>query len=269
MKIFINGYWVNEEEAKISVENPGFTGAEMVYESIRTYQGKIFKFRKHYDRLCNSAEAMGLTVPLTLTEMEEKIYEGMKLNRFSEVNIKILITSAPDIILLIHEFVPYNTEIYKNGVKSGVSPIRRHAFMHNNTAIKSTAAIDVFLARIRRPAELFDWIMLNDFGYVAEGTFSNVFIVRENTLITPSLESGILSGITRDLILTLADKNGIKTEVRLVKEEELFSADELFITHTTSGITPVGEFEGKKIGVGPVTKTLLTLLNQFTDRESL
>ncbi len=264
MKIFINGEWLEEDKAVISIENPGFMGAEIVYESIRTYNGEIFKFQKHYNRLCNSAEAMGLNVPLDSTALCNRIYEGMQLNRFKEGNIKILITSKPDIIILIHEMIPYKKEIYKNGVKSGIAPIRRHAFMHNNTAIKSTAAIDVFLARIRRPAELFDWIMLNDFGYVAEGTFSNVFLVKDDTLITPSLESGILSGITREIVLELARKNGIKTEVRTVMEEELFLADELFITHTSSGITPIGEFEDRKLGVGPVTKKLLHFLNEFT-----
>jgi branched-chain amino acid aminotransferase len=246
------------------VENPGFTGAEMVYESLRTYDGKVFEFQKHYDRLCNSAEAMGLKVSLTNDEVENEIYAGMTINNFSEATIKIIVTSAPDLILHITEFVPYKKEVYRTGVKSGVSSIRRHAFMHNNTAIKSTAAIDVLLARIRRPKEFFDWIMLNELGYVTEGTFSNVFIVKDNVLITPSLESGILSGITREVVLTLAEKNNIKTEVRFVKEEELFHADEMFITHTSSGITPISAFENRQLGVGPVTKKLLKSLCDFT-----
>ena len=264
MKIFVNGNWINRSDAKISVENPGFTGAEMVYESIRTYGGTVFKFGEHYARLCNSAEAMGLTVPLSETETVDRIHEGMRINGFKEANIKILVTSNPDIIIQVNAFIPYDRAVYETGVKSGISPIRRHAFMHNNTAIKSTAAIDVFLARIRRPKELFDWVMLNDFGYVAEGTFSNVFIVKNDTLITPSLESGILSGITREVVLSLAEKNAIKSEVRFVNEEELFHADEIFITHTSSGITPISCFEDRHLGVGPLTKRLLELLNNFT-----
>jgi branched-chain amino acid aminotransferase len=136
--------------------------------------------------------------------------------------------------------------------------------MHNKTAIKTTAALDVFLSRIKKPNYLYDFIMLNREGYAAEGTFSNVFLVKDGVLITPSMATGILSGITREVVIEISQNCKIKCEQRLVQEKELFEADELFLTHTSGGIVPIRALGHKDYQIGEITSRLMSALDEFT-----
>src|SRR6056297_843753 len=223
----MNENWIEEEKASISINNPGFTSARVVYETIRTYKGELFRFKKQYDRLANSADSMKMILTKTWEEMEQIIITGISKNKLNEAYIRIYLTSNPDLIIQIKDFPEKDPAIYKTGVLTDISEIRRQAFMHNKTAIKTTGALDVFLSRIKKPDNLYDFIMLNREGYVAEGTFSNVFLVNEDVLITPSMETGILSGITREVVIEISQNCKIKCEQRLVQEKELFEADEV------------------------------------------
>ncbi|HPF16255.1 MAG TPA: aminotransferase class IV [Thermotogota bacterium] len=264
MLVYMNGDWIKEETAAISINNPGFTNAQVVYETIRTYQGELFQFKKHYDRLRNSAEAMSIDLSKGWKEVESIIHESILKNVLKEAYIRIYLTSTPDLIIQVKAFPEIDPDLYDQGVLTDITEIRRQAFMHNETAIKTTAALDVFLARIKRPKHLYDFIMLNREGYVAEGTFSNVFLVKDNTLITPSMKTGILSGITREVVIELAEKNGLKCEKKLVEEKELFEADELFLTHTSAGIAPIKAVGSRQYPIGSMTRQLIKVLKAFT-----
>ena len=264
MLVYINGQWKEENDATISINNPGFTSARLVYETIRTYQGKLFRLKKHYDRLKNSADAMKIELTKTWKEIEQIIQTGIFKNNVDEAYIRIYLTSNPDLIILVKDFPKFDSNIFQTGVLTDISEIRRQAFMHNQTAIKTTAALDVFLARIRKPEKLYDFIMLNREGYVAEGTFSNVFAVKDGALITPSMETGILSGITREVVIELSQKCQIKCEQRLVQEKELFEAEELFLTHTSGGIVPIKALGNKDYHIGEITSHLMSALEVFT-----
>ncbi len=264
MLVYMNGEWVEEEKASISINNPGFTSARVVYETIRTYNNELFRFKKHYNRLANSADAMKMLLNITSEEMEQIIRAGIAKNRLDEAYIRIYLTSNPDLIIQIKDFPEKDPIIYETGVLTDISEVRRQAFMHNKTAIKTTAALDVFLSRIKKPNHLYDFIMLNREGYVAEGTFSNVFVVKDDVLITPSMETGILSGITRELVIELSQKCHINCEQRLVEEKELFEADELFLTHTSGGIVPIKALSHKKYQIGEITLQLISALEAFT-----
>ena len=260
----MNKTWIEEENATLSINNPAFTNACVVYETIRTYQGKLFRFKKHYDRLANSADAMKMALNLTWEEMEKIIIEGIAKNRLYEAYVRIYLTSNPDLIIQIKEFPKFDPMIYRTGVLTDISEIRRQAFMHNKTAIKTTAALDVFLSRIKKPKNLYDFIMLNREGYVAEGTFSNVFLVKNGVLFTPSMETGILSGITREVVIEISQNCKIKCEQMLVQEKELFEADELFLTHTSGGIVPIRALGHLEYPIGEVTLHLISALQSFT-----
>lgn len=264
MLVYMNGNWIKEETATISINNPGFTNAQVVYETIRTYHGELFQFKKHYDRLKNSADAMSIELSMSWKEVEAIIHKSISKNTLNEAYIRIYLTSTPDLIIQVKEFPELNPDLYVQGVLTDITEIRRQAFMHNATAIKTTSALDVFLARIKRPKHLYDFIMLNREGYVAEGTFSNVFLIKDNTLITPSMKTGILSGITREVVVELAEKNGLKCEKRLVEEKELFEADELFLTHTSAGIAPIKAVGSREYPVGNITRQLMDFLKAFT-----
>jgi len=262
--VYMNENWIEEEKATISINNPGFTSARVVYETIRTYKGELFRFKKHYDRLANSAYAMKMILNKSWEEMEQIIKIGISKNKLKEAYIRIYLTSNPDLIIQIKDFPRIDPNIYKTGVTTDISEIRRQAFMYNKTAIKTTAALDVFLSRISKPNNLYDFIMLNREGYVAEGTFSNVFLVKNGFLITPGMETGILSGITREVVIELSQKSKIICEQRLVEEKELFEADELFLTHTSGGIVPIRALGHKEYRIGEITSHLMSALNEFT-----
>ena len=203
----------------------------------------------------------------TFQEVEQIIKEGIDINNLDESYIRIYLTSNPDLIIQIKSFPLIDAKIYSAGVLTDISEIRRQAFMHNGTAIKTTAALDVFLSRIRKPQKLYDYIMLNREGYVAEGTFSNIFAVKNNVLITPCMETGILSGITREVVIELAEKCQIQCKQRLVEEKELFESDELFLTHTSAGIAPIRSLGKKKYKIGRITSKLMEALKSFTGEE--
>lgn len=264
MKVYHNDKWIEETQAMISINNPGFTTARTVYETVRTYGGKLFKFQRHFERLQNSAQAMGIQTQKTCDQLIDIIEKGIALNELKEAYVQIYLTKNPDLIVQIKELPQINPQIYTKGISTDISRIRRHAYMHNGNAIKTTAAFDVFMARIQKPIHLYDMIMLNDQGYVAEGTFSNIFIVKTGILITPAMETGILSGITREVVIALAKKNHIGFQERLVAQKELFEADELFLTHTSTGIAPISELAGITCPVGPLTSKLIKVLNSFT-----
>ncbi|MEA1883835.1 MAG: aminotransferase class IV [Thermotogota bacterium] len=264
MFVYMNENWKEEEKANISINNPGFTSARVVYETIRTYKGELFRFKKHYDRLANSADAMKMVLNKTCEEMEQIIITGISKNRLDEAYIRIYLTSNPDLIIQIKDFPKIDPNIYQTGVLTDISEIRRQAFMHKKTAIKTTGALDVFLSRIKKPNHLYDFIMLNREGYVAEGTFSNVFLVNDGFLITPSMETGILSGITREVVIELSQKCKITCEQRLVEEKELFEADELFLTHTSGGIVPIKALGHREYQIGKITLHLMSALEEFT-----
>ena len=263
MKVYINGNWTEEENATISINNPGFTSARVVYETIRTYKGRLFKFKRHYERLKNSADAMKIDLKKSLKEVETIIQEGIGINHLEEAYIRIYLTSNPDLIVQIKNFPVIDSNIYKTGILTDISEIRRQAFMHNSTAIKTTAALDVYLSRIKKPEQLYDTIMLNREGYVAEGTFSNVFAVKNGVLITPCMETGILSGITREVVIELSGQCQIRCEQRLVEEKELFESDELFLTHTSGGIVPVKALGKKVYQIGEISLRLMDSLQTF------
>jgi len=264
LKVYHNDKWINEAQAGISINNPGFTSAQTVYETVRTYGGKLFKFQRHYERLQNSAQAMEMKTDKTCDSLVEIIEKGIILNELKEAYVRIYLTKNPDLIIQIKELPQINPQIHTKGVSTDISQIRRHAYMHNGTAIKTTAAFDVFLARIKKPLNLYDMIMLNDQGYVGEGTFSNIFIVKDGILITPAMETGILSGITREVIIELAKKHRIECQERMVGEKELFEADELFLTHTSVGIAPISKIGEIDYPVGKKTLELIEALDAFT-----
>ena len=259
----MNDEWIKRDEARVSIFNPGFASSESVYETLRTYDGEIFKFFRHYERLINSATAMRFSVQKSNAELEDIIYEGMERNGIKEAYIRIQITSLPDTIVIVKELPERKREIYEKGVRIGISPIKRNAFMYNRTAIKTTAALDVFISRLNKPPEYYDWLMMNSNGKLAEGSFSNVFLINDGVLITPSLETGILSGLTTEVAIELAEKETIPVFEKTINQEELNDAEEIFLTHTSRGIVPVRKLEEKEISIGPVTQTLMEALNRF------
>jgi branched-chain amino acid aminotransferase len=274
MLAYVNGKFLSKDDAVVSVFDHGFLYGDGVYETMRAYRGKIFLLGKHLTRLKQSADAISLALPLPLDKIGEALNEALTVNKLNEAYLRIQISRgtgeigldpalcpAPTMVILTRPFKDYPPELYANGVAVAIVQTRRNHPLALDPAIKGTNFLNNILAKIESlKAGAYEGIMLNWQGYVAEGTISNLFAVKKGILQTPSLETGILEGITRDLVLHLARKGKIPTEELLMRPRDLLRADECFITNTTVEVLPVTVIDGQPVGngrPGPITERLM------------
>jgi branched-chain amino acid aminotransferase len=261
----------------------GYLYGDGIYETMRAYGGKIFLLRSHLSRLKRSAEAIALALPLPLEKIGDALNESLTVNKLREAYLRIQISRgpgeigldpalcpAPTMVIAVKPFKDYPAELYEKGVSVAVTATRRNHPLAQDPAIKSTNFLNNILAKIESlRVGAYEGIMLNWKGYVAEGTISNLFLVRKGVLRTPSLETGILEGITRELVLSLARRQQVPVEEALLRPRDMLKADECFITNTTLEIMPVTTVDGKPVGPGvpgPVTKKLLTAYRNEVQR---
>lgn len=241
---------MTENEAKLDIDEPGFLYGGLAYETLRTYEMKLFAAKYHYDRLLVTLSHLGLTLPMDYSKFRAILLEGVqKLGK--EASIRVL--AVPRGKFSAFEYSPNDCEliVYVNElklqplgyVKVKVSNVRKIDPLSTPADFKVAGRTDILLAK-RFKGDAYDVIMIGSRGQVCEGTFTNVFLVKDEKVITPSLESGILPGITRLNAIRLCQSLGIVVEERWVELSELYGADELFLTHTSRGIVPVNELDG-------------------------
>jgi len=277
--IYLNGDWLDPEDAKVSVLDRAFLFGDGVYETLRTYDRNIVAIWDHLDRLRNSANGLGIDVPDS-SHLVKMIEKGVDEIGDDDVYIRIIVTrgnppftmkverNVPNIVMLFERVSELRGKInYEEGVKVSLSRIRKVPPESFDPRIKSIGQPDRIMARLEMEPDDYEAIMLTVKGLVAEGTMSTIFMVKNGILITPSLETGILDGITRKYVIKLAREKGIKVEERFVEVKELFECDEIFLTHTSGGIVPVGIFENGRKMVGEVTKSILKDFKDFVISE--
>ncbi|MFN3550668.1 MAG: branched-chain-amino-acid transaminase [Endomicrobiia bacterium] len=284
MKVYINGKFYDKEEAKISVFDHGLLYGDGVFEGIRSYNRRVFKLKEHIDRLYNSAKAIMLEIPISKQEMEKAIIETLKINNLSDAYIRVVVTrgigdlgldprkcspSSSSIIVITDKIVLYPQEFYENGLELITVSTRRNLPSAISPAIKSLNYLNNIFAKIEAiKAGCEEAIMLNKDGYVAECTGDNIFIVKNNVLITPPIYIGALPGITRDTVIDIA-----KTKLKLEVKEEVFTiyhvytADECFLTGTAAEVIPVVKVDSRIINdgkPGEVTKRIIKEFRELT-----
>jgi branched-chain amino acid aminotransferase len=269
---FINGAYVREEEAKISVLDIGLLRGFGVFEYLRTYQGKPFQLWEHLKRLSYSAEEIGLTLPYSLEEIAEIVDKVQLLSGLSEASIKLVVTGgvSPDqftpqekgsLIVFAYPLKRYPDACYTQGVEVITTPQGRFF-----PTCKSTQYLSGIVAlkkgRIDAPMEA---LYLNQNEEILEATTSNFFGVQGRTLLTCD-SSEVLLGITREVVLQLA-KDRFNVELRSVRREEIGNLTEAFLTASNKEIMPIVSIDGEQVGsgiVGPVTKELMGLFAEYT-----
>jgi branched-chain amino acid aminotransferase len=273
MLVYLDGHFVPKEQALVSVFDHGFLYGDGIYETMRAYGGKLFLLKKHLSRLKRSAAAISLTLPLPLEKIGEALDESLHVNKLREAYVRLHISrgpgeigldpalcTAPTMVIVTKPFRDYPAEYYERGVSVAVVTTRRNHPLALDPAIKGTNFLNNILAKIESlRAGAYEGLMLNWKGYVAEGTISNVFMVKRGILYTPHADTGILEGVTRDLVLRLAKKKKVPLKETLLRPRSLFAADECFITNTTMEIMPVTMIDKKPVGngrPGPVTAAL-------------
>lgn len=277
MKIYLNGDLVDKENAHISVFDHGLLYGDGVFEGIRTYDGLIFRMKEHIDRLYRSADAIELKIPMTKTGMTEAVVKTLKANSLKDAYIRLVITrgvgdlgldprkcSSPTIFIITDKIKLYPAKFYKNGLEIITARTRRNNPQALDGRIKSLNYLNNILAKIDAiKAGVEEAIMLTHDGYVAECTGDNIFIVKNNELITPPMDIGALEGITRDAVIGLAKKMDIPFCEKLLKMEDVYGVDEVFLTGTAAEIIPVVRIDKRQIAGGVPGKITLRLTQEF------
>ena len=281
MKIYIDGEFFDRENAKISVFDHGLLYGDGVFEGIRAYNGRIFKLREHIERLFKSAKAILLTIPMTVDELCEAVRLTCEENQLEDGYVRLLVTRGegslglnpesckrPSVIVIAGAIQLYPKEYYEAGLTIVTAPTVRNLHNAVNPAIKSLNYLNNVLAKIEASnAGCEEAIMLNSEGFVAECTGDNLFILSENILATPPLAAGALYGITRNVVMELARKEGLEVVEKNISRYDVFVADECFLTGTGAEVVPVVKVDQRVIGEGvpgAVTRKLVAAYHDLT-----
>ena len=274
MKVYLDGQFVEQSDAKISVFDHGLLYGDGVFEGIRLYGGNVFRLEQHLERLENSAKAILLNLPLKRPELSRATCETRRVNGLSDAYIRLVVTRGvgdlglapwlcpkPTLFIIASKIELYPPEHYENGLAIVTVPTRRIGPAALPPTVKSLNYLNNILAKIEaRQFGALEAIMLNEQGYVAECTADNLFIVHHGALVTPPASQGALEGITRGAILAIAGEQGIPARETNITRYDIWCADECFLTGTGAEVIPVVKLDGRQIGSGkpgPVTRKVL------------
>ncbi len=281
MKVFIDGKYYDERAAKISVFDHGLLYGDGVFEGIRAYHGRVFKLREHIDRLFCSAKAILLNIPMSHAHIMRAVVEACRMNKIRDGYIRLVVTRGagtlglnpnrcknPSVIIIADKIQLYPPALYQKGMEIVTVPTTRNLHSALNPAIKSLNYLNNILAKIEaNHAGCEEAVMLNAEGFVAECTGDNLFIVKNGELQTPPLSAGALYGITRGVVMELAEEEGLSVSEPNLTRYDLFNADECFLTGTGAEIVPVVKIDGRVIGTGkpgPITHKLVAAYHALT-----
>lgn len=281
MKVYIDGSFYSEEEAKISVFDHGLLYGDGVFEGIRAYNGRVFKLEEHIDRLFDSAKAIWLEIPMSREEVVRAVVETLRVNGLQEGYVRLVVTRGvgnlglsptrckrPSIFIIAATLELYPERCYREGLKVVTASTQRMSPAALNPAIKSLNYLNNVLAKIEGlQAGAEEVLMLNGQGYVAECSGDNVFVIKNGLMFTPPVYAGALGGITRRVIFDLAEEAGVLLREVQLTRYDLYVADEIFLTGTGAEVIPVVELDGRKIGTGqpgPISQKMIAAFRQLT-----
>lgn len=274
MKIYLDGKYVDEADAKVSVFDHGLLYGDGVFEGIRLYNGNIFRLEEHLERLEYSAKAIMLQMPLNRKELSEVTCETCRQNGLKDGYIRLVVTrgvgdlglapwlcAKPSIFVIASKISLYPQEHYDNGLAIVTVPTRRINPAALPATVKSLNYLNNILGKIEaKQFGALEAIMLNDQGYVAECTADNIFIVHKGAVITPAASQGALKGVTRGTIFDIAQELGLPLREADMTRYDVWVADECFLTGSGAEVIPVTKLDGRVIGTGkpgPITQQIL------------
>jgi len=272
--VYIDGKYYPKSQAKISVYDHGLLYGDGVFEGIRAYNGVVFKLREHIDRLYRSARVIMLEIPLTKEEMINAVLETLRKNNLHDAYIRLIVTRGvgdlgldprkcpkPTVIIITDVIKLHSKEAKERGIRALIVWVKRDPVDATSHEVKSLNYMNSILGKIEANVAGFDEaICLDKNGHISEGIAENIFIVKNGKIITPPTSTGALVGITRDVIMKLAEKLGYKAVEANITPTDLFTADEAFFTGTAAEVVPIVEVNKRKIGEGkpgPITKRLM------------
>ncbi|MCH7728718.1 MAG: branched-chain-amino-acid transaminase [Planctomycetes bacterium] len=273
IQIYISGKLVPKDEAKVSVYDHGLLYGDGVFEGMRVYGGSIFRLQEHLERLWKSAKAIWLEIPISIEAMTEACNETVAANAIQDGYVRLVVTRGsgtlgldpnkcgnPEIIIIADKITLYPDEFYENGLEIITASTMRNHPAALSGRIKSLNYLNNILAKIEGlQAGCVEALMLNHKGEVAECTGDNIFLVTGGKLLTPPIDAGILEGITRNVVIELAQEAGIEVREQALAKYDVYAADECFLTGSAAEVVPVVRVDSRVIGTGkpgPVTRQL-------------
>lgn len=277
--IYLNGEFLTASEAKVSVFDHGVLYGDGIFEGIRAYNGRVFKLNEHLTRLYESAKTIMLNIGISMKEMEEIVTATLRKNNLSDAYIRLVVTRGigdlgldpnncpnPTIFCIADQIKLFSEELYEKGLDVKTVAIRRTNPDSLSPRVKSLNYMNNVLAKIEAAqARVTEAIMLTQDGYVVEGTADNIFIVRNNTLLTPPLSAGCLEGITRNAVISVAKQLGIEVREELFNRHDVYNAQECFLTGTAAELIPVIKVDGRVVGEGVPGENFKALLKGFRE----
>lgn len=272
--IFLDEQFVKKEDAVISVYDHGFLYGDGVFEGLRVYDGNIFRLQEHLDRLYASAHSIMLEIPYTKEKFTEIIIDTIRKNELKSAYLRVVISRGagnlgldprscpkPGVIVIAEALSIYGKELYEKGLKMASVATRRNRADVLSPQVKSLNYLNNIIVKLESVQSGADEaLMLNDQGYVTEGSADNIFIVKDGKIKTPPVYLGALEGVTRNVIIELAKERGYEMDETPFTRHDVYIADEVFLTGTAAEVIPVIEVDGRLIDDGKpgnVTKDLL------------
>jgi branched-chain amino acid aminotransferase len=278
--IFLNDEFVKKEDAKISVYDHGFLYGDGIFEGIRVYSNNIFRLQEHVDRLYNSAKSILLEIPYSKEEMIRIIAQAVEKNQHENAYIRVVVSRGvgdlgldpfkckkPQVVIIVEPLAIFPKELYEKGLEIITVATRRNRPDVLSPKVKSLNYLNNVLVRIEAHlANVSEALMLNDQGYVAEGSADNVFIVKNGKILTPPCYVGALEGVTRNVIMEIARDLGFEVKEEPFTRHDVYTAEEVFLTGTAAEVIAVVKVDGRVIGEGVPGKITNILLDEFRKR---
>ena len=277
MLIYIDGEFLPYADAKISVFDHGLLYGDGVFEGIRCYNGYVFKLDEHLERLYDSAKSLMLQIPIPSEALKQDVLETLRQNQLREGYIRLIVTRGigdlgldpekcpnPSIIIIADKISLYPQHYYNNGLEIVTVSVRRNYPEAINPRVKSLNYLNNILAKIEaKQSGAVEALMLNNDGYVVECSGDNIFLVKNEVIITPPAHIGILEGVTRNSVITLAQEAGFQVDERVFTRHDIYIADECFLTGTAAEVIPVVKLDQRVIGTGEPGKVTQKLIAAF------
>ena len=281
MKIYIDGSFYSQADAKVSVFDHGLLYGDGIFEGIRFYNGRVFKLTEHLERLWDSAKAICLTIPMSFAEMEAAVLDTIRQNGLRDGYIRLLVTRgvgnlglSPDrcpkasVIIIAATIALYPEEKYETGMEMVTCATRRMSAAALPPAVKSLNYLNNILAKIEaNHAGADEGLMLNDEGFVAECTGDNIFIIKRGEVFTPPIYSGGLRGITRQVVFDICAEFGVTVKETELTRYDIFTADECFLTGSAAEVIAAIKLDTREIGdgkPGPFTQRVVARFREIT-----
>jgi len=278
--IYLDGQFVPKEKAVISIYDHGFLYGDGIFEGIRVYEGNIYKLPEHVNRLFESAHSIMLTIPHSKEKMQDIIVETVKKNKLTSAYIRVVISrgpgdlgldprncSEPTVIVIVEPLSIYPDVLYKEGLKLASVVNRRSSPDVLNPQIKSLNYLNNILVKLSSvQADANEALILNNQGYVTEGSADNIFIVKNGQILTPPVYLGALEGITRNAIIDIAKEKEYVLREEPFTLHDVYIADEVFLTGTAAEVIPVVTVDSRQIGNGKPGIITNHLLQTFREK---